>query len=76
MVFSARADIGGFGVGSDLTWNLVGLLGYEFDLLGAPATVLGGYRVLYQDYENGNGSDKFAYEIYTYGPILGLKVVF
>ena len=60
-------------VESDLTWNIVGLLGYKFQLFGAEARALGGYRVLYQDFEDGNGANKFACDVITHGPIIGLK---
>jgi len=71
-----RADIGGFGVGSDLSWNAVGLLGYSvrpFDLNG---TIFGGYRALYQDFSNGSGRDKFVWDMTLHGPLLGLAVTF
>ena len=66
-----RGDIGGFGVGSDFTWNVAGLLLYDFDLFGKDASVVAGYRVLDQDFEDGSGANKFAYDVTTHGPILG-----
>jgi hypothetical protein len=74
-VFS-RSDIGGFGAGSDFTWSGLGMLGYRFELFGAPAMVLGGYRALYTDYEEGSGLNKFAWDIWIHGPIIGLNVRF
>ncbi len=71
-----RGDIGGFGVGSDLTWNVAGLLLYDFDLFGMDASVATGYRALYQDFEDGSGANKFAYDVTTQGPILGMVIRF
>ncbi len=71
-----RGDIGGFGVGSDLSWNVAGLLFYDFDLYGRDASVIAGYRALYQDFEDGSGANKFAYDVTTQGPILGMVIRF
>ncbi len=71
-----RGDVGGFGVGSDFTWNVAGLLLYDFDLFGRDASFVAGYRVLDQDFEDGSGANKFAYEITTHGPVFGLAIRF
>ena len=71
-----RGDIGGFGVGSDFTWNVAGLLFYDFDLFGKDASVVAGYRVLDQDFEDGSGANKFAYDVTTHGPVLGMVIRF
>ncbi len=48
------ADIGGFSVGSDVTWQLMATLGYRFGLFGEKnANVVAGYRALSQDYKKG-----------------------
>jgi hypothetical protein len=66
-----RSDIGGFGIGSDLTWNLAGLVDFKpWEHVG----LFGGYRVLYQDYSSGSGDHKFAYDATMYGPVLGLNI--
>jgi hypothetical protein len=70
-------DIGGFGVGSDFTWQAAGLVGYRFGLFGNDdARVLAGYRALYQDYKDGSGANKFEWDMTLYGPILALAVQF
>ncbi len=54
------------------TWNLQGLVGYAFNSwISAEA----GYRALYQNYENGNGNDRFHYDVITHGPIVGVTFV-
>jgi hypothetical protein len=69
---AGEADIGGFGVGSDLAWNVQAFLGYRTSLLGRPLILTAGYRALSQDYENGN----FTWDVTTQGPILGVAMRF
>jgi len=74
---TALGDVGGFGVGSDLTWQAAGMVGYRFGLFGENnARFLAGYRALYQDYKDGSGSNKFEWDMTLYGPILGLALDF
>jgi opacity protein-like surface antigen len=62
-------DVGGFGVGSDLSWNVYGGIGYQFtDWF---STVLG-YRYLHVDYED-NG---FLMDANVHGLFLGLGLHF
>ena len=68
---SLKGDIGGFGVGSDLTWNLTGLFRFK---PWEHVSLLGGYRALYQDYSTGSGGNKFAFDATMHGPVLGLNV--
>ena len=59
-----RLDAGGFGIGSDFTWQLQANLGYRFsDLFQATL----GYRYIGIDYDSGDGRDRFLYDIDTYG---------
>ena len=66
-----RGDIGGFGIGSDLTYNLVGLVDFK---PWKHVSLFGGYRVLYQDYSTGSGTSKFAFDATMHGPALGLNI--
>ena len=63
----SEADIGGFGVGSDLTWNAQAVAGYHFTVAGYEAFAAAGYRALYWDYKNGG----FAWDVTMSGPMLG-----
>lgn len=57
------AMIGGFGVGSDLMWDLIGGAGYDFtDHVSAFA----GYRAASVDYSH----DGFVYDVVEQGPVL------
>ncbi len=65
-----RADIGGFGVGSNFTYNLGAIIDFK---PWKHVSILGGYRVLYQDYEDGSGIDEFKYDVTMHGPLLALN---
>lgn len=71
-----RGDLGGFGAGSDFTWNVVATVDYRFDLFGLPADFFVGYKALYQRFSEGSGDNKFVYEVTTHGPIFGLRLSF
>lgn len=65
-----RGDIGGFGIGSDLSWQLVGLVEWQpFKY----ASFLAGYRALDVNYETGSGSDYFKFDATIHGPVLGIN---
>jgi hypothetical protein len=64
-----RTDIGGFGVGSDFAWQVQADAGYRFSKLFF-ATL--GYRAIDADFESGSGSDRFKYDITTFGPTVRL----
>jgi len=64
-----RGDIGGFGVGSELSWQLQAYAGYRFSKL-FQTTI--GYRYISIDYDKGNGADRFLYDVDTYGPVVRL----
>ena len=68
-----RADVGGFGVGSELSWNASALVGYGFTSSFAAHF---GYRALYVDFEQDSGSDRVEYDLTMYGPILGISFSF
>ena len=63
---SLRADLGGFGIGSRLSWQLQPLVGYKASRLLQLSL---GYRVISMDYNNQKTSnDKFLFDIEEYGP--------
>jgi opacity protein-like surface antigen len=73
VAFVVRGDTGGFGVGSDATWDLIGTLQYQ---VSHKVTLAGGYRVLDIDYDEGGGTNRFVYDVQTRGPILGIAFRF
>lgn len=68
ITLGVRGDVGGFGVGSDLTWSLVGSVQYH---VSRQVSVGGGYRALDIDYTQGSGADRSALDVLMHGPLLG-----
>ena len=70
---SVRGDVGGFGIGSTFAWQIHPVIGYRiaswFELAVA-------YRWLSMDYETGQGAERFAYDVTTFGPEIGLMFHF
>lgn len=70
-----RGDVGGFGIGGSSDLSLQGVLVFRWNFKPDWNLDLG-YRALYQDYESGSGSNKFAYDATTHGPLLGFEYRF
>jgi len=66
-IYQFRGEIGGFGIGSDLAWQIHAYAGYQFSDL---FHITGGYRIISLDYENGTGQDRFMYNVDTSGPVI------
>ena len=64
-----RGDIGGFGVGSDLAWQVFPYVDWQFAKWGS---LQAGYRWLYMDYETGSGTSRFKYDMLNQGAQLGV----
>jgi hypothetical protein len=71
-VVAGEGNFGGFGVGTDFTWNAQAYVGYETSLFGRPTTFWLGYRALYQDYHHNN----FEWDVTMHGPVLGVATRF
>ena len=68
-----NADIGGFGVGSDVTVNAWPQLGFR---IGGRSKAMIGYRVIYVKYKSDDGGLPFLYDVLTFGPTAGLQFRF
>ena len=66
-LIQVRPSIGGFGIGSDLAWQLQAYATYRFSQLFQLSL---GYRVIDMDYETGEGSERFLYDMNTFGPVI------
>lgn len=66
---AAKGDVGGFSIGSDLTWQASGALGWRF-ARNAYAEL--GYRAVAVDYQDGG----FTYDVVTHGTELTLGMSF
>jgi hypothetical protein len=62
------SEIGGFGVGSTITWQVFPTFGVN---LAKWASIDFGYRWLDIDYKSGDGATLFKYDVLTQGPVLG-----
>jgi opacity protein-like surface antigen len=65
-----RGDVGGFGVGSDFSWQLGAYLRYATT---SNSSLLVGYRYLDMDYESGEGAGRFLYDMTIQGPAVGFN---
>lgn len=69
LYLAGRADIGGFGVGSELTWQASAALGWQ---INPSWSAEAGYRYLSPDFEDGD----FTYEVASNGFFLSLGYTF
>ena len=70
-----RGDIGGFGVGSDFSWQAVGAYGFELGAYqGISFSGVVGYRALYVDYVQGEGQQLYEFDMLLHGPVLGVSM--
>ena len=67
--FFGRFDVGGFGVGSDFSYQVKLKFAYR---PSERYSVIFGYRLLDIDYDDGAGADRFLYDVATSGPNLGM----
>jgi hypothetical protein len=72
-VFNGAADIGGFGVGSDLTWYWAANIAYR---VTQRSSIYAGYRYIDFDYEEGEGRDRFRFDMAQHGPLVGFRFQF
>ena len=72
-----KGDLGGFGAGSDFSWQAVAALTFDVAARdGVTYAGMVGYRALDVDYEEGSGRKKYGYDVLQHGPVLGLVVGF
>jgi opacity protein-like surface antigen len=72
-LLGVRADIGGFGAGSDLSWAI--LVGARYRISELFSLALG-YRWLDIDYSTGSGADAFTFDVQMAGPVLAVAFSF
>jgi hypothetical protein len=65
----SKADIGGFGLGSDFAWQASAFADWRF---ADHASLLVGFRLLGVDYDDGSGAGRFQYDVTQGGPALGV----
>jgi hypothetical protein len=70
---NVRGDVGGFNLGSELTWQAFPYVSWQFTKWGS---LEAGYRWLYVNYSQGSGASQFRYDILTQGPQVGFTLHF
>jgi hypothetical protein len=72
-----RGDIGGFGIGSDFSWQAIGGYGFDFGTYsGIVFSGVIGYRALSIDYAQGEGRRRYEFDLLQHGPVIGVSMRF
>lgn len=66
-LFQFRGDIGGFSLGSDLTWQLQAYAGYRF---GNLFQLSAGFRAISIDYRKETDNTEFVFNMKEFGPVI------
>ena len=74
---TVRGDIGGFGLGSQFSWQAVAVYSYAWELDGGQKlAALLGFRALGVNYSQGSGLNAVGINETLYGPIIGVSYRF
>ena len=73
LLLKVYSEIGGFGVGSDFSWQFFPTVGFK---LADAFSLEFGYRWLDIDYTKGEGDDRFVYDVLAQGPVIGFAFHF
>jgi hypothetical protein len=65
-------DVGGFGAGSEFSWQAVATYGFDVNCLGTPLHTVIGYRALAVDYSEDGRFGKNALDVVQHGPVMGV----
>lgn len=72
-----RGDIGGFGAGSDFSWQLIGTYNWQLcTVFGMNLVGYVGYRALAVDYSEGAGRNEYSIDAVQHGPVIGVTTRF
>ena len=72
-----KGDVGGFGAGSDFSWQALATFNWEFcrtESVVWKAVI--GYRALHVDYAQGSGARLYEFDMLLHGPIFGINATF
>lgn len=74
---AVRGDVGGFGVGSDLSWQAIATSNWQLSRTTTHSVdAYIGYKALSVDYSQGRGNTRYEYNVLQHGPVAGLTVRF
>jgi hypothetical protein len=72
-----KGDVGGFGAGSDFSWQALATFNWEFCRTESVAwKAVVGYRALHVDYAQGSGARLYEFDMLQHGPIFGINATF
>ena len=75
--FVLRGDVGGFGVGSQFSWQAIATYNSPLcKIHDIPVDGYVGFRALSADYSQGSGRSKFEWDNVIYGPVIGATMRF
>ena len=75
--FVASGDVGGFGVGSQFSWQALAAINYDFCVRNNVIwSGMLGYKALFVDYSKGSGLTRYEYDTTMHGPIFGITARF
>lgn len=67
-------DVGGFGAGSDFSWQAVATYGFDVNCFGTPLRTVVGYRALAVDYSENGRFGKNGLDLVQHGPVIGVRI--
>jgi hypothetical protein len=70
--FMLLGDIGGFGAGSEFSWQAVATYGFDVNCFGSPLHTVIGYRALAVDFSENGQFGKNALDVVQHGPVMGV----
>jgi hypothetical protein len=68
-----EGDVGGFGAGSDFSWQALGTYAFDMNCFGTPLRTVVGYRALAVDYSTNGRFGQNTLDIVQHGPVMGVK---
>jgi hypothetical protein len=71
--FVFEGDVGGFGAGSEFSWQAVATYGFDVRCFGTPLRTVVGYRALFVDYSENTQHGKSGVDWVEHGPLLGVS---
>lgn len=71
--FDLAGDVGGFGAGSDFSWQAVATYGFDVPIFGTTMRSVVGYRALAVDYSETGKRGRNGIDWIQHGPLLGVS---
>jgi hypothetical protein len=68
-----EGDVGGFGAGSDFSWQVVGTYGFDVHCIETPVHIVIGYRALAVDFSENGRFGRNNLDFVEHGPVMGVK---